>query len=327
MSRILLQTPELRLGIRSDVGGGVDEFAFASSDGSFVPLWRTAPAAASWFNELSSYTLLPWSNRIAGGAFEFGGTRRELRRDWPDGTAIHGSVKDLPWRILDRSPFSARLGFESADHGTAEKSRCNWPWRFGAVQRYELDGFTLRMDLEITNRSDEPMPAGAGWHPFFPRTLGVGAAKGTQGACDQTPLDEIVVRAPVAGRYPARGMLPTGPAVMDGMCERLARGEHFSDLDLDDVFLLRREGEACFSVEWPSSRVRLDVTGSPDLSHMVVYSGRGEDGKKLPFVCVEPVTMVNDGFNLAARGWSGTGVRTVEPGETWSVWAEWKVRG
>jgi galactose mutarotase-like enzyme len=38
------------------------------------------------------------------------------------------------------------------------------------------------------------------------------------------------------------------------------------------------------------------------------------------FFCLEPVSMVNDGFNLESRGWKGTGVRALGVGETMSVW-------
>jgi aldose 1-epimerase len=44
--------------------------------------------------------------------------------------------------------------------------------------------------------------------------------------------------------------------------------------------------------------------------HLVVYVPPGQD-----FFCVEPVSHVNDGFNLLDRGVAGTGVRILEPGE------------
>jgi aldose 1-epimerase len=33
-------------------------------------------------------------------------------------------------------------------------------------------------------------------------------------------------------------------------------------------------------------------------------------------LCIEPVSHVNDGFNLLERGVEGTGVRVLAPGET-----------
>ena len=43
----------------------------------------------------------------------------------------------------------------------------------------------------------------------------------------------------------------------------------------------------------------------------MIYIPPGQD-----YFCVEPVSHANDGFNLAARGVAGTGVRVLQPGET-----------
>jgi aldose 1-epimerase len=58
------------------------------------------------------------------------------------------------------------------------------------------------------------------------------------------------------------------------------------------------------------------MTSTDELGHVVVYTPRDADGSPNEFFCVEPVTMVNDGFNLREQGEQGTGVRTLEPGET-----------
>jgi aldose 1-epimerase len=47
------------------------------------------------------------------------------------------------------------------------------------------------------------------------------------------------------------------------------------------------------------------------LRHLVIYVPPGED-----FFCVEPVSHVNDGFNLLERGVADTGVRVLAPGQT-----------
>jgi aldose 1-epimerase len=40
-----------------------------------------------------------------------------------------------------------------------------------------------------------------------------------------------------------------------------------------------------------------------------------EAGRPAPWFCLEPVSMVNDGFNLIERGQGGTGVAVLGPGE------------
>jgi aldose 1-epimerase len=56
------------------------------------------------------------------------------------------------------------------------------------------------------------------------------------------------------------------------------------------------------------------------LTHGVIYApGAGSE-----FFCFEPVTSVNDGFNLLARGQAGTGVATLSPGQ--ELRADWTIR-
>jgi aldose 1-epimerase len=50
--------------------------------------------------------------------------------------------------------------------------------------------------------------------------------------------------------------------------------------------------------------------GEPLFDHLVVYVPPGQD-----FFCVEPVSHVNDGFNLLEHGVAGTGVLVLKPGK------------
>src|SRR5206468_10500493 len=45
-----------------------------------------------------------------------------------------------------------------------------WPWAFRAMQHFALSPTGLSVALTLRNQSDTPMPAGLGWHPYFPRT-------------------------------------------------------------------------------------------------------------------------------------------------------------
>jgi aldose 1-epimerase len=61
----------------------------------------------------------------------------------------------------------------------------------------------------------------------------------------------------------------------------------------------------------------LMLCAGPSLSHLVAYAPASSR-----FLCLEPVSHVANGFNLEAQGHSGTGARTLTPGETWSEWVE-----
>jgi aldose 1-epimerase len=279
----------LRLTIEPRMGAGLSSLALEGRRG-WADVLRPA-REPSQFTDLSMYLMAPWTNRIARARFEFGGRAYQLRADWPDGTAIHGDVKDRAWRMLDRTPVSARLALESS-----EVLDANWPWRYRAEVRYEIEGTSLNVDLGVQNLGNAPMPAGLGFHPFFMRRLWDG--------------DEVRVRITTGGHYSARHMIPTGAAMPDDITTRLASGAELGELALDDVF----SGFGGAEMVWPQSRVAAKLECSASLGHVVVFSPRAAKGGMEPWFCVEPVSMVTDGFNLAASGAAGTGVLVVAPG-------------
>lgn len=302
MPRVTVENQRLRLSLEPALAAGVADFSLRAPSGEYAPIWRRAPERVAWWNDLSSYILAPWCNRIAGGAFVFEGRRVELPRDWKDGTAIHGVVKDRAFDILDRSPVSARFGFDSREHQGSPSIRA-WPWPFTCTLRYELDETSLTHDVAITNLGDSPMPCGVGFHPYFVRTL-------------WDPRDDVVVRMNVAGRYPCDEMIPRGPARPDEVTAHFASGKPLGMLELDDVF---GGSDGKMSVTWPASGVRARFECSRDFGHSVIYSPVDRSGptpRPVPHFCLEPVSMVNDGFNLMARGQAGTGVQIVQPGAT-----------
>jgi aldose 1-epimerase len=110
------------------------------------------------------FIMSPWTNRVARARMSFRGREYALdKRVAADGTAMHGDVRSHPWTIVDRSPVSARLTFESRSIAGG----ANFPWAFGAEVRYELVRSVLRIDLTLRNRADEPMPLRHGAAPVL----------------------------------------------------------------------------------------------------------------------------------------------------------------
>jgi len=285
---ITLEDGPLRVAIEPQHGAALSALDLAVSDGRSAPLLRPATAETPWWAGSAMYLLAPWSNRIAGAAFEFEGRRYALHPDFFDGTAIHGIVKDHPFEILDRTPISARLGFDSR-----RVKNPNFPFAFQAVARYELDGPRLECELSVHNAGHTPMPAGCGFHPFFMRTL-------------FDPDESVTLQAPVSGRYPADGCVPTAPPADGPVCAQLRDTVAVSELALDDCFA-GFAGRA--TITWPGSAVRAQLRCSPTLTHAVVYT------PDEPFFCFEPVTHANDGFNILARGGPHSGTVVLAPGD------------
>ncbi len=302
MARLHINAGRLHAEIEPALGACLTDFSIEGPTGDRFPLMRRAPGVLADPGQASCFLLAPWSNRIADAAFAFDGRDHVLRPNFPDGTAIHGDVRDRPWRITDRTPVSARLVFDSREH-----ARVNFPWAFACVARYEVTPDAFAVALSVTNLSDVPIPAGCGLHPYFARRV-------------FTEGDDVQLRAPVGGRYPCDRQIPTGPHRDDATCERLRAGGP-PETGLDDCFGAM-EGRA--EITWPASGVSLAIDCSNTLDHLVVFTP-AHDGNPLPWFCVEPVTHANDAFNLEARG-VPAGSRTLSPGETLSTTTTFHVR-
>ena len=306
MANVILQDGDLRVEIDPALGAGLVDLSLTIPGRGPVPLMRTAPATG-WFNDLASYLLIPWSNRISLGQFAWEGRTHRLATDWPDGTAIHGLVKEAPWRIEQRSPVSALLKFSSGELGAP------YPWPFSASVLYRIDGSSVATRITLTHEVGGSipgtMPAGLGFHPFWKRSL-------------WDPGDAVRVHAPGLRRYPCLNMIPVGTPELDAVSAALGDGMPLDSLTLDDVFAGSLDGS---HIRWDRSGVRVTYECSPELGHAVLFTGAPDPRGEMPgFFCLEPVTMVNDGFNLASRGWIDTGVRALEPGE--SMLANWTIR-
>ena len=156
------------------------------------------------------------------------------------------------------------------------------PWRLTLHQQYELAAGSLRHELAMTNGGDQSVPVGLGVHPWFRAGE---------------------VRVPASLRWPADRCIPTGsPEPVGGA------------FDLRDRRLPPAMDE-CFTGLTGTSAdvgpVRIEWEGP--ITQVVVFTG--EPG----WVCVEPVTNVNDGFNLFDRGVDGTGVIVLAAGADVSI--------
>jgi aldose 1-epimerase len=107
------------------------------------------------------YPMVPWAGRVRRGRFAHGGQDVQLPLRLPP-HAIHGTVFESAWQVVDQSVASATLRTHLGG---------DWPWPGEATHALQLDatqarGVGLRCRLEV--RSLGPaFPAQVGWHPWF----------------------------------------------------------------------------------------------------------------------------------------------------------------
>jgi aldose 1-epimerase len=283
MDLITLRADGAGLALAPAAGGSVVRYWIDRGRASWELLRRwTTPQPGDPF-ESAAFALAPYSNRIRAGRFSFRGrdVRLPLNRP-PERHSIHGLGWQTAWRPLRVREHEAILQFRH-DAGA-------WPWGFSATQHFELEPSSLTVALALTNESDSAMPAGLGWHPYFPRTP---RTKLTADVQAMWLTDDEVMPTTLAA--------PTREA-------DLARGALVDTVALDNCFVGWRRRAV---IEWPEADTRVVMTSGAPLDFLVVYTPHGR-----LFFCAEPVSHVTDAFNLAGAGRSDAGARTLEPGET-----------
>ena len=161
----------------------------------------------------------------------------------------------------------------------AHDGRQGFPFAYLVRQQIRLDKTMLRISLVLRNTDHRPMPAGLGIHPYFCKSAGTR------------------LQATHRGRW-------TGNDVAAD--ERFLLPGELPEAGIDDCFV----GWTGFAyLTELNEGMQISIQSSEVARALVVYSPARSD-----FVCVEPVSNVNDGINAFARGVPDTGVRVLEPG-------------
>ncbi|SAK93437.1 aldose 1-epimerase [Caballeronia fortuita] len=251
---------------------------FATQDARGLHDWLAPVTAERWpcdaWPKGGSYPLVPFSNRV-----------RDSRFSAPDGSIVElATFPGTAHALHGFGQFAAwSVELQEADcvvlryaHGEGEHG---WPWAFEAVQMIEVNADGMRLSMRVANRSSSPMPVGLGFHPYF----------GAQ---------EAELRTTTHWRHEAEiAIAPTD--------ERPAH-RHEREPDGYTRYLGGWDGRA--TLRYADGRT-LELSADDALGHVVVHCPAGAG-----YLCVEPVSHVSDGFNLAAQGFPGTGVAVIAPG-------------
>ncbi len=278
MTQHTLRAGELELLVDAARGGSIMAFRTRGFD-----LLRPWDGVSEDPRSFASFPLVPFSGRVDHGRFRFDGREYALAPNFaPEPHAIHGDGWTSPWDTVATNATSAELELVHDRDGQ--------PLRYRATQIFWLYPDRLEIAMSITNRGPEPMPFGLGHHPYF-------------GDRDQARLSAEVGGVWLPDDLNVPTTLEPVP-VLWGFRHR----RPVAELVLDHVFQ-GWNGRAL--LEWPEAGHALEVTADELFRHLVVYVPPGKD-----FFCVEPVSMIGNGFNLLAAGVAGTGVRVLDPGQS-----------
>lgn len=281
----IIESGPLRLAVLPEQGGSV-----ASLEWHGRPLLRRQ--LVDGVLNSGCFPLIPFSNRLCGSRFSWNDKAVQLLPNHPNAPGepvLHGFGWRLPWRITAQRSDHIALALDVPGSSAA----IGWPWAFRAEQSFQLDVSGALFGLAITNLANTPMPAGLGFHPFFPRT----------------PATRM--RALHRGEWKTdAACLPTTLTERDGPVDWW-HGRPVASRCIDTVYTGR---DGPIEIVWPQARIGMIITPSDDLPFTTIYVPANE-----PFFCAEPVSHITDGFNRTGADGAASGVREIVPGERWSV--------
>ncbi len=250
--------------------------------------------------------LAPWADLLDEQAFWANGKRYafnmglgNVRGERP----IHGLLTHSPlWLVTEvgaderSAHVSSRLEFWKYPDLMAQ-----WPFAHEYEITYRLADGVLEVKTILTNLSDDPMPVALGFHPYL-QIPGI-------------PRDEWVAHLSARIHVAAdENQIPTGemppldiPNPLPLRGQTLDNG--FTDLERD------ADGRAHFSIK--SGGKSVEILFGPKYPVATIYLPAAPPGETREFICIEPLTAIISGVNLAHKG-KYSGLQTVAAGAIWT---------
>lgn len=242
--------------------------------------------AAKWGK---SVLLFPFPNRLDQGRYEWLGKQYQFPvNNAATENAIHGFVRD--------EAFEVEYVFLAKDHAsilckyTYLGTRHYYPFSFSLEVEFMIhDNGTFTLEAACHNLSDQPIPIGFGWHPYFRLTGKADDHLMQLPACEQVAINER--------------MIPTGGRSKFVDFQRKKR--------VGDTFL-----DNCFCNEKTSGSYKMTLEGA---GHRIDVKA---NARQFPFfqvftpphresVALEPMTCNVDAFNNLQ------GLVTLAPDKEW----------
>lgn len=239
--------------------------------------------------------LAPWPNRLQDGTYTWQGTAGRAALDEPEhGNAIHGLVRWLRWRVLDRGASWVELSCPLAPQPA-------YPFELSLSLRYEVGAGGLR----VTTTAEGAGPFGIGFHPY----LAVGAGG----------VDAAVLQVPARRRLLADGRgLPVGEEDVAGTPYDFGSPRPVGDLVLDDCFTELEAGPGpagawVVRVGPPGDGRPVALWADAAFPWLMCYTGDtlADETARRRSIAVEPMTCPPNALR------SGVGLLQLRGGERW----------
>jgi aldose 1-epimerase len=238
--------------------------------------------------------LMPWPNRIAGGAYEFGGTSHQLAlSEPPKHNAIHGLVRYCNWTV-------ARVTADRVTMTYTLYPQPGYPFLLGLELTYSIGASGLTVHATATNLGDRACPYGAGFHPYL--------------RLDPDRIDSLELCSPASDYYRSdEHMIPIArePVAGTAFDFRDARAIGATQMDTAFTALARdADGRATVTLRDPATGDTVALWCDESYRYLMIFTGDAlpDADRRRTGLAVEPMTCAPDAFR------SGDGLDVLEPG-------------
>lgn len=281
-----------------EVGGGVRTYRIGGVD--VVDGYRIGEMCTA----VRGQPLIPWPNRLRGGAYDWDGESYQVPIDEPDkGNALHGLTRWCNWTLQERteSSVTARLRLHPS---------LGYPFALDLAVCYEVGPGGLTVATTAHNVGARACPYAHGAHPY----VTVGTER----------VDEALLRLPASTCLVTdETQIPTDRRPVDGTPLDFRRPRPVGDVAIDHAFtdLQRdRDGLARLVLSARDGRRSVTVWADGSYPHLQVFTGDtlAEPERRRRGLGVEPMTAPPNAFA------TGEGLRRLEPGT--AVTTRWGIR-
>jgi len=220
--------------------------------------------------------LIPFPNRINNGEYTFNNKKYILPINFPKQKhAIHGFVHNKKFIIKNTSKNKSSISVDLVYN--YKKELVGYPFAFEVIIKYTLTKKGFTCTTVIKNKSEEKIPIGDGWHPYFKLNRKV---------------DDLYVKIPSKNRIIVDSrMIPTGKS-------QFIKFNKFSKIGnqkFDTGFVVDKKGIASTELCDSSKKIKIVVwqeTGNMKYNYLQIFIPSTRKS-----IAIEPMTCNTDAFN------------------------------
>ena len=235
--------------------------------------------------------LCPFPNRIDAGGYEFEGQRYVLPINFPqENNSIHGFLFDKTFTEVEAR--GEDVSFELKLEFGYDGSHPGYPFQFGIINTYTFevnDEVKLTVNTLVKNKSDQKIPFGLGWHPYF--------------KIGDIPVDDLKLQIPSDSIFEVDDrLLPTGNIKEQ---TDFLKGKKINGFEFDTGFIVNNEPKVLTTLKSEDISLEIEqVVQDQNYKYLQVFIPPSRKS-----IAIEPMTISANAFNTKNY------LETIEEGE------------